>query len=110
MDKKERMLRFINSLYIPVNKREDCARLIEFIANNPLRDIEADDAHDVGVKLLMIETRGKGQYETFDEWTIMRADFDAIGIKYASAYVYVPCGRGRPQRLYRNSNKIAVII
>lgn len=110
MDKKERMLRFVNSLYVPVNKREDCAKMLEFMANNSLRDIEADDAHDVGVRLLIIETRGKGQYETFDAWSIMRADFDAIGTKYASAYVYVPCERGRPQRLYRNSNKIAVII
>lgn len=109
LDKKERMLRFLNSLYIPVGKRAEATSLIESIANHKLRDIEDEDAHDVGLKLLMILTTGKGKYETYQGWTIKRADIDNVGKTYASAYIYAPGERGRPQRIVKNSNKIAVI-
>ena len=110
MEKKERMLQYLTNVYVPKVHADDYTKLIQFISEHRLFDITNLEEHKVGVDLLMIRTLGRGARETFQGWELVKADFDRVYSTYANAYIYVPGSRGTPQRVFRNSNKIAVVL
>jgi len=109
MEKKERMLKYLESIYVPKHHADDYTKLIQFISDHHLRDIEKADEYKTGVDMILIRTLGRGARETFQGWELVKADFDRVYSTYANAYIYVPGSRGTPQRVFRNSNKIAVV-
>lgn len=109
MEKKERMLRFLNSMYVPKAKTDDFVKMLEFMANHDLRDVEREDTDKVGVDVLVIDSAGRGKFETFHGWIILKADFDKVSSTYANVYLYQEGSRGKPRRVFRESNKFAVI-
>lgn len=107
---KERLLNYLDNIYIPIGKREKVEELKKFIEPLTLRMPNSNDSHKSRYIVLLIETKGKGERETFAGYSVMYVDFDSIGEKYAIAYIYDDGGNGYVKRMYIKSIKNILII
>ena len=110
MTLKERLLDYLNNLYIPVSKKEQVERLKAFIDSVSLRMPNSRDAFKTHFTILTIRTKGKGNRRSFDTYGIQYVDFNSIGTKYALAYLYDENGEGKPIRMDITSIKNILII
>lgn len=107
---KERLLNYLAKIYVPIGKRSQVENLKGFIDNVNMRMPNKNDSHKSHYIVLTIETKGKGNRETFSDYSIKNVDFDSIGEKYAMAYVYDDYGQGKPIRMNITSIKNILII
>lgn len=106
LTRKEKLLNFISSLYIPSGKREEKARLMRIVLENEYRAIEESDSGKMFRDCLIIETKGRGVYETFHGFKVCRVDIGAVGPTMADIAIFYDSTIATPQRVARGNIKI----
>lgn len=110
MEKNLAMIKYLETLYVPVGLRlayDDC---IKFLAQAKLRDIDKSDEGRNAVPMVLIHTAGRGVRTSFKGYGFARVDFNEIGNSYCEAVIKEADTAGYPCRLFNRSNRCAVII
>ena len=110
MDKNLAMIKYLESLYVPVGMKENYDTCIKLVSSLFLRDIRESDEGRTAVPMLFIHTAGRGARSTFKGYGFARVDFNKVGQSYAEAFIKASDTAGYPQRLLNRSNRYAVII
>ena len=109
MNRRNELLAFISGLYIPVGKREEYATLRNIVLENDYRPIQDCDSMTMKKDCLIIETHGRGLYETFQGFHVTRVDIGEVGEKFADVAIYYPdIEFVIPQRIAKSNIKINV--
>ena len=110
---QKRLSDFLDRIYIPKDKHFIVQNLMRYVTATAfhLRQPEKDlDEHRAGLRMLIVETKGKGTRETFHDYKVLNADFDTIGKQYALVYVYDDTGEiAKPIRIDTTSIKNTII-
>ena len=106
---KKTLLDWLDSLYIPKSKKPLILQLKQYLDIVDVRHVSKEDEFKIGLSMLVIQTKGKGTRETFEDFKVYRADFNTIGKQYALVYIYSMSG-GKPLRMDITSMKNLVII
>ena len=109
MKANQKVINFIDELYIPKSKLMLVQQLLDYLEIVKVRTIDPNDHHSVHMSVLQILTKGKGKRETFDDYRIIKADFDNIGKKYALVYIYSDDMSGHPVRMDITSPRNTII-
>ena len=108
MNPKRALHEYLARLYVPKNKTALFLQLKEYINAINLRYPQKEDSYKSRCPILLIQSKGKGQRETFEDYRVIYADFDNIGEKYALAYLSTERD-GYPKRLDITSVKNLII-
>ena len=110
---QKRLSDFLDRIYIPKDKHFLIQSLMGYVTATAfhLRQPEKGiDEHRAGLRMLVIETKGKGNRETFHDYKVYLADFDTIGKQYAMVYLYEDESHiGKPVRIDITSIKNTII-
>lgn len=106
MTRKERLWNFIDSLYCSSSKYEEKAKLRRIVFENDYRSIEESDSGKMFRDCLIIETKGRGAYETFQGFKVCRVDIGAVGPTMADIAIFYDSTIATPQRVARGNIKI----
>ena len=111
MTRREELLAFLDSIYVPVKLREEVALLKRIIRENDYRGIEKEDENTIHEYTLVIDTVGKGSRETYSDFTICRVDVGAVGAQMADVAIYYKGNSymATPKRVSRKNIKINVL-
>lgn len=88
--RRSELFEFIEGLYVPKQLQDEFAKLRTIIYENDYRGITLDDRYTMHNDCLIIETKGKGAYETFKGFYIARVDVGSIGKDMANIAIYKP--------------------
>lgn len=85
MEQKEKVKDFLGKLYVPKERATALRQLRYYLGLVNLRALEGGDKDGKGRPILIIETSGKGERETFMGYHVMTCIVDSIGSTYATA-------------------------
>lgn len=98
MTRKEKTLMFLGKVYVPTKSRDKLQDLIHYLDDKEIRELTPRDEFKE-FDVLIIETRGKSLYETFQGWRVDHIYTGAIGKRFADIAVagmnYMPLHIGR---------------
>lgn len=106
MTRREELREYLNKIYCPVNKTAKMAQLWQIIAENDYRAIEEQDKNKMFLDCLIIETKGKGERETFQDYLITRVDIGEVSNATASIAIYKDINLVTPLKVSRLNIKI----
>lgn len=98
---------FMSNIYIPVSKTEDYHKIMKIIGENDYRSIQIEDSGKTFLDCLVIETKGRGKYETFQGYSIARIDIGEVTENMADIAIYPNDGTTvKPLKVKRGNIKI----
>ena len=106
MTRREELTYFLNKLYCPVDKTAKLAQLRAIVAENDYRAIDEGDKNKMFRDCLIIETKGKGSRETFQDYLITRVDIGEVGSATASIAIYKDINLVTPLKVSKDNIKI----
>lgn len=111
MNRREELLNFLDSIYVPVPLREEVLILKRIIRENDYRAIEEKDAGTMHEHALIIETKGRGTRESYSSFLITRLDVGNVGAEMADVAIYTKGDSymAKPKRINRKNIKINVL-
>ena len=108
MTRREQLTYYLNKLYCPVDKTAKLAQLRAIVAENDYRAIEETDNNKMFRDCLIIETKGKGSRESFQDYLITRVDIGEVGSATASIAIYKDNNLVTPLKVARDNIKINI--
>lgn len=107
--RREELIKFVDSLYCPANSRDEVALLRKIVSENDYRPIEESDAGKMFNDCLIIETKGTGSRETYNDFYICRVDVGEVGPKMADVAIYfTDSGIATPRRISKNNIRVNI--
>ena len=88
LTRKQRVLAYVRSLYVPVGKRKSYDELVswlEYYGN--IASITKNDAYKTRYLILVIETKGHAPRASFSSWCIYRGDIFEVTDRSADVYL-----------------------
>lgn len=109
MTRRTQLFNFLEGLYVPVSLRDEFAQLLAIVRENDYRAIEARDSNKSFNDCLIIETKGRGKWETYSEFYICRVDVGQVKKSMVDVAV-LPNGSSRfaPKRVNCANIKINI--
>ena len=107
--RKENLGEFLNSIYCPKSKKEEMEKLLDFLKNVEIRGIAKSDFKKIRLSALVISTKGKGEWETFDSWSVKFLDLNHVSDVFAEVYLYDNEGRGHPTKIRVDNPKVSIL-
>lgn len=108
--RNEEIREYLKNIYIPVAARETYMRLLDILQENTYREISSIDEGKILHDSLIIETKGKGERETFQNYTIARVDVGKVGDTYIDIAIYnIDSQSFYPIRVKKDTIKISVL-
>ena len=104
--RKDRLLDFIDRIYTPRALTAQINELRRIVLNGNFRAIEEQDAHTMHENCIVIETKGRGKYETFKNYYVCRVDIGDVGPVMADVAIYYDINFASPQRVNKGNIKI----
>ena len=104
--RKDRLIDFIDRIYTPRALTAKINELRRIVLNGKFRAIEDQDAHTTHENCIVIETKGRGSYETFKNYYICRVDVGDVGPVMADVAIYYDINFASPQRVNKGNIKI----
>ena len=108
MTRREELREYLNKIYCPVDKTAKLAQLWAIVAENDYRAIEETDKNKKFLDCLIIETKGKGSRESFQDYLITRVDIGEVGSATASIAIYKDINLVTPLKVARDNIKINI--
>ncbi len=75
----------LRQMYVPVKNQRKWNQLLQFASR--LRTIEPRDEGEVGKTFLMIESRGEGSRESFQDFKLIKADVGHVGGTFSEIWI-----------------------
>lgn len=107
--KEEKIKELLENLYIPKGKNEEKLSLLDFLKEVNVRSFNSSDNGKIDLPVLQIVTRGKGKYETFQNWKIRRCDSWNISNEYALIALYDEDGNAKPYKIALDNPRFAIV-
>ena len=79
---------FLKRIYVPVDLKRLHAKLMNLVANVEFRAIDKSDSGYTYENALVIETKGRGLYETFKGYSLCRIDVGEVGNSMADIAIH----------------------
>lgn len=107
-DRYEALAKYLKRLYVPKEHKEAYNNVWRIIWENPYRGIKEDDAGRYFLDCLIIETKGKGAYETFQGYKVCRVDVGSVRDTLVDIAIYSNDSSAivTPMRVKRGNIKI----
>ena len=110
METKEKSIKlFLANIHIPKAKQNDKEALFDFLKDVNVRSFNKEDAGRIGMNVLWIITKAKGQFETFDKWKVQRADIWTISEEFVTFALYDLDGNAKPFKVKLINPRFAIV-
>ena len=106
MTRRIQLLQFLESIYVPVSLMEKHAELLRIVNENDYRGIEKYDEGHVFMNALVILTKGRGKFESFQGYRITRVDVGRVGKEFADLAIFDGMNLASPVRIGKTNIKI----
>lgn len=101
------LVEFLNKIYVPVDLKTTHSQLMKLLYENDYRKIENADSGKTFSNALVIETKGRGLYETFKGYSISRVDIGRVSKTMVDIAIYSNDGTPvKPIRINKGNIKI----
>ena len=107
--KKEQLINFLSSIYIPGAKREEVKILLDRIQNETLGGIDKSYEHKTNVRFLLIETKGVASRETYLRHAFVDGMVGQVGKTFFDI-AYAENNKANILRLGVKSPKFAIVL
>jgi len=88
MNRRTQLLDYMSGLYVPKSKNNEFSQLVKIVCENDYRPINENDSGKMFRDCLIIETKGRGLYETYQSHKICRIDVGEVGGSMANVAIY----------------------
>ena len=106
MTRRNQLLQFLESIYVPVSLIAKHAELLRIVNENDYRGIEKYDEAHVFMNALIISTKGRGKFESFQGYQITRVDVGRVGKEFADLAIFDGMTLAKPTRVSRTNIKV----
>ena len=106
MTRRIQLLKFLESIYVPVSLIEKHAELLRIVNENDYRGIEKDDEGRIIINALVISTKGRGKFESFQGYRITRVDVGRVGKEFADIAIFDDMNLASPTRVSKTNIKV----
>lgn len=106
MTRRIQLLKFLESIYVPVSLIEKHAELLRIVNENDYRGIEKYDEAHVFMNALVISTKGRGKFESFQGYRITRVDIGKVGREFADIVIFDGMTLATPKRVSKTNIKV----
>lgn len=100
---------FLANIHIPKAKQSDKDALIDFLREVNVRSFNKEDLGRIGMTVLRIVTKARGQFETFHSWKVQRADVWTITEEFVTFALYDEDGNATPFKVKLHNPRFAIV-
>lgn len=88
IERMNELRKFIDKIYVPVGLRTDYLLLLKLLNENDYKAVDESDEGKMYPNALIIKTKGRGLYETFQGYKICRIDVGHVSKTMTDIAVY----------------------